>query len=363
MELQKHSTEVVNQDDEISLKDLVLQLQQWWRYLLSKWYIVFLAGILGGGLGLIYALYKKPLYVANLTFVLEDSKSSPLGAYAGLASQFGVDLNGSSSAGVFTGENIIEFLKTRLIVNRALILPISVDGKNMSLADFYLDINGFKEKWKNQPAGNITLPASAAIDPLTRNYSRLQDSVLQVIYADILKDKLSVGKPDKKLGFINVKCTSGNEIFSKMFVERVVKEAISFYLATKTKRSQSNVDRLQRKVDSIEALLNKKTYSAAVAQDLNLNPAKRTALVGTELITRDKVMLQGIYGELVKNLEISKMTLEQETPIIQIVDTPVLPLEKEKTGRLKGIIIGALVAGLFIISYLTIRRALKKAMS
>ena len=37
-----------------------------------------------------------------------------------------------------------------------------------------------------------------------------------------------------------------------------------------------------------------------------------------------------MYLELVKNLEMLKMTLLEDTPIIQVVDYPILPLQSEK---------------------------------
>lgn len=352
MESQKHATEVVNQNDEISLKDLVLQLQQWWCYLLGKWYIIFLAGVIGGGLGLTYALYKKPLYVADLTFILEDSKSSPLGAYAGIASQFGIDIGASSGSGVFSGDNIIEFLRTRLMVEKTLLTTVVTDGKKMTLAELYIDKYKLRQEWKNKPK----LASVRFVDGDRKKFSLVQDSILNTIYDAIIKKSLIVAKPDKKLSFIQVSCLSLDETFSKAFTERLVKEAIDFYVETKIQRSKVNVDKLQEKADSLEFLLNKKTYSSAALQDLNLNPARRVAMVSSEVSSRDKMVLQTMYGEVIKNLEMSRMAMAQETPIVQIVDTPILPLKKAKLGKLKGIIIGGVIAGIFTIFFLIAKR-------
>src|SRR3954467_9549239 len=116
-------------DEEVSLKELLQKLVEWWRYLLSKWLVIGVFGIIGAGLGLTYALVKKPKYSAELTFVLEENKSSSLGAYAGLASQFGLDLGGGGGSGIFAGDNILEFLKSRFMVEKALLSPVEVDGK------------------------------------------------------------------------------------------------------------------------------------------------------------------------------------------------------------------------------------------
>ncbi len=57
--------------------------------------------MIGGALGLAFALFKDPVYTATSTFVLEEGGSSAsLGQYAGLASMVGVDLGGNGG-GIF----------------------------------------------------------------------------------------------------------------------------------------------------------------------------------------------------------------------------------------------------------------------
>lgn len=346
--------------DEITLKDLILTLQGWWRYLLSKWLIILLAGLLGAGLGVLYALSQKPAYVARLTFVMEDSKSNPLGAYAGLASQFGIDLSGGGGSGVFTGDNLMEFLRSRLMVEKTLLSPVAINGKKMSLAEAYIDIYELRKRWeKNKELQSISFPVYAD----RKTFSLLQDSTLNGLYQGIVKKNLEISKPDKKLSFIMVKCTSADQVFSKVFTERLVREAIDFYVQTRTKRSKANVDLLQGKADSLETLLNKKTFSAAAASDLNLNPARQVATVQTQVVSRDKMMLQTVYAEVIKNLELSRMTMAQETPVIQIVDAPILPLEKVKFGKLKGLIIGGLLLGFLVTAALLARRVYRTIMN
>lgn len=348
-------------DDEVSLKDIILKIQDWGKYLISKWLFVLLFGLLGAAIGLTYAFFiAKPRYVAELTFVLEDSKSGSLGGYAGLASQFGLDLGSASGSGIFTGDNIMEFFRSRLMVEKTLLSPITVNGKAESLANYYIEINELKKKWEDKPLLKaINFPA----DPDRKTFSLQQDSILSFIYNSIIKENLTVIKPDKKLSFISVKCVSKDEIFSKYFTERIVKEATQFYVQTKTQRYQQNVEKLQVKADSLELLLNRKTFSAAASQDLNLNPARNVAGVSTELAMRDKMVLQTMYGEIVKNLEMSRMSMAQETPIIQIIDTPIFPLKKEKFGNLKGIVYGGFLGGFLFIICLFIQRIYKEIMT
>ena len=111
---------------------------------------------------------------------------------------------------------------------------------------------------------------------------------------------------------------------------------------------------LQRKADSLAAVLNNKTYSAAASQQslVDANPALKTNIIGSEISTRDKTMAATIFAEVVKNLELSKTLLNQETPVIQVVDQSTFPLEKEKVSKLKSLILGGILAGFLTILYL-----------
>ena len=72
---------------------------------------------------------------------------------------------------------------------------------------------------------------------------------------------------------------------------------------------------------------------------------------------REVQVLNTMYLELVKNLEILKMTLLEDTPIIQVVDYPILPLQSEKNLQSFGCLFLVLV-GFLVTSFLIIVRKL-----
>ncbi|MBC9910600.1 Wzz/FepE/Etk N-terminal domain-containing protein [Chitinophaga varians] len=340
------------QEDGISLKEFILKVKDWINYLWRKKLIVVLFGLIGGGLGLTYALLKKPQYIGELTFIVEDTKSSSLGSYAGLAAQFGIDLPGNSGSGIFSGDNILEFLKSRLIVSQTLLTDTVWNGKAITLADLYIDANNWKDGWKDKKnLQGFAFPLKAN----ERGLTRLQDSIMILLHKDILKKNLSVLKPDKKSGFIYIGTSTTSEVFSKLFTERLVNKAIDFFVTVKTQRSRKNVEKLEARADSILGLLNRKTYTVAETQDINVNPVRRMATVRTEIESRDKVMLGTMYGEVVKNLEMAKIQLSQETPIIQRVDEPIWPLKKVKVGKAAATVVGGILAGLLILVWFSIR--------
>lgn len=341
------------QNDEISLKELLEKAAAWWRYLLSQWKIIVLAGIIGAGLGLAYSFSKKPVYTASLSFALEDEKGGS-GGIGSLASSFGIDLGGGGGS-IFTGSNLTELFKSRAMVEKTLLSPVVVDGKTISLAEMYIQNNKWRDKWKDKPKfKNIQfLP-----DTKRKYFSRVHDSILGVMYQDLSKTGLAVGQKDKKIAIITIDVNSTNELFSKYFTEALVKEVSDFYVTTKSKKARMNMDILERQTDSIRRELNGAITGVAVANDntFGLNPAMNVRRAPSARRQVDVQANTAILTELVKQTELAKVTLRKETPLIQVIDQPILPLKKEKFGKAKGILIGGFLAGFLTLLYLVFKR-------
>jgi uncharacterized protein involved in exopolysaccharide biosynthesis len=70
-----------------------------------------------------------------------------------------------------------------------------------------------------------------------------------------------------------------------------------------------------------------------------------------------------IYGEIVKNLELGKISLRQETPLIQVIDQPVLPLPVKKVTKIAGFVLGFILGGILIIGFILFKKLLKNIVS
>lgn len=322
-----------------------------WRYHRIK---LVIAGFIGAIFGVLLAWYWPVTYTARLTFVVEESKSGGGSLVSALAGQFGFDMGSiSGSGGVLDGDNVQELLRSQKMIKNTLLTPLT-DSSEITLADRYADSYGLKKKWvKHSKGSNSTIMFQAN----AKTYTRLQDSLMHVMIKRITDKELSVSKPDKKLTFFRVSISMRDEMVSQLFCQRLIKQATDFYIQTKTKRQRTNVNRLQIRADSIGILLNKKTYSASAANQilLDANPAYPTSNVGSELRERDKIVLSTIYSEIIKNLEVSRTMLIQETPAFQIVDEPELPLKKNEmkylTSILACLIILVAIYSMFLLSF------------
>jgi uncharacterized protein involved in exopolysaccharide biosynthesis len=347
-------------NDEISLKELIQKIQEWIAYLKTQWKLIIGIAALGGIIGFVYASFQKPNYLATTTFVLEEDKGGGggLGGAMGLASSFGFDLGGGGG-GLFTSSNIIELMKSRLVVEKTLLNPVQVAGKEISLADYYIQVNELKEGWAKKPAlANINFP----INVDRTKFSLEQDSILNGISSGLTKNNLTIAQKDKKVSIISLTVKTESELFSKLFCEQLLKETSDFYIETKSKKSRLNVDLLQHQADSIRSELNGAITGVAAASDnvYNLNPAYNVKKTPS---TRRQVDVQAntaILTQLVAQLEMSKVSLRKETPLVQLIDRPILPLEKDKVGRLKSLVIGGFLGGFLTVLYLVLGQLYRK---
>jgi uncharacterized protein involved in exopolysaccharide biosynthesis len=347
------------QNDEISLKELLDKAKEWFDYLLSQWKIIVLAGVIGAALGLTYSFIKKPIYTATLSFVVEDEKSGGggLSSALGLASSLGLDMGGGSS-NMFSGSNLIEFFKSRKMVEQTLLMPVLVGNKTISLAEMYIKNNKWRESWNKNPkfAGIQFLPHADRA-----RFTRVQDSILGGMYSNLSKNNLTVSQKDKKIAIISIDMTSENELFAKYFTEALAKKVSDFYVATKSKKARLNMAVLEKQTDSIRSELNGAITGVAAANDntFGLNPALNVRRAPSARRQVDVQANTAILTELVKQTEMAKVTLRKETPLIQIIDKPILPLKKERFGKAQGILLGGILAGFLVVLGLIVRRVFK----
>ncbi|WP_294348883.1 Wzz/FepE/Etk N-terminal domain-containing protein [uncultured Sphingobacterium sp.] len=352
-----------NNLEKISLKDILLKVGDLFSYLVSRWYIILIFGVFGGLLGFFYAKLQKPAYKSTTTFVLEsgDGGSGGLGQMAGLAALAGVDL-GPSGGGIFQGDNLFELYKSRKMIELAL-LQRSPSDSSLLLLDRYLTLTNEREKWKES---NPELMNIDFLKALSSTQARLRDSILQQTVQNINKTNLDVGHLDKKSSLIKVDVKSPDEVFSKEFNEAIVDQVNNFYIKTKTKKSLDNIEILQRKTDSVRAVMNGAITSSAVIVDVtpNLNPTKQSQrLIPAQRSQFSVETNRAILGQLVQNLEMAKMALLKETPLIQVIDQPLYPLQIIKIGKLKSLIIGGILASFICVIILLGIKSFRDLMS
>lgn len=337
---------------EIPLGTLLDSWKSLFRYLVSKWYIILICGFLGGVAGISWAWLTKPKFTSSLLFALEDN-SGGLGGALSLAAEFG--LNIGSGKDVFAGENILQIMTTRSIIENVLLKPDTLEDKRIQpVITTWMQINKLDKEYEDHKrlAG-----VGFKMGQPREQFTYLQDSLLFLVYKDIITVHLNVNKPDKKLNIYQVEFTSPNERFSKIFNEMVVGETIRYYTELRSKRSLETLRILESRVEQLKGSVGQAIESRANVQDINLNPAFAKAQAPVQRSQFNISAYGAAYTELFKNLELARYQYLKEIPLLQIIENPHYPLEYKKPGRLKSGIIGAFIAGFITVVVLSFMMA------
>ena len=200
-------------------------------------------------LGIFYAWVTKPKFESRISFALEENNSGLGGGAINLAAEFGFNLGGSSS--IFSGDNILQIISSRRVIENVLLsIDTLSDGKAITMAQYLLDLSkepAKKQDKEKERIANVSFPVGKE----RTKFTYLEDSVLFILYEEEVLPNLIAHRPDKKLGIFEVRFTSSEERFAKVFSERLIKETSDFYTELRSKKSRQTLEILQSRVDAL----------------------------------------------------------------------------------------------------------------
>ncbi|MDH5609726.1 MAG: exopolysaccharide biosynthesis protein, partial [Cyclobacteriaceae bacterium] len=265
----------------------------------------------------------------------------------------GVNLGGlGEDNGLFQMDNISALYSSRTMLKQAFLSSCTIDSTPQRLITRWAEKEKLIKKWRkklNDPDFGFELP----IDQFTIRH----DSVLFAVIKDFRDKNLSVAKADRKQNILSVKINSKDQHFAKFFNQILVANVNEFYLQTKTKKSGDNLRILQQQADSVRRVLDGSLAEMARITDKtpNPNPMYLSSQVPVQKIKIDIQANAAIYEEIVKNLEITKLSHLNSRPLIQVVDAPEYPLPSDKLRPVKLIIQSILYGLLLSVVVFTIR--------
>jgi uncharacterized protein involved in exopolysaccharide biosynthesis len=326
--------------EEATLKDVIISIRDYTRELKKKFIVISTVLIISIISGLVYSSIQKDKFEAVLSFIVEGQSEGPnLSSISGMASQFGLDLGGSSTSS-FSQQNVIELLKSRKVIESTLSKSCIVNNKEDILLNHYISTN--------------TMMKGREIVSLS---SKSKDSITNIIWRQITDSKLDISYQNDEANILNLTYTSTNSEFAKNFTELLVGEMSQMYSHYQTEKTRKSLKNLELRSDSIFRELKNSERNLARVKDRNLRVINASGRLNEIQYMREVQVLNAIYLELIKNTELVKMNLLNETPIIQLIDVPVLPLVEISRSNLFWPFVFSFL-GFFMVSFLIIIRKL-----
>ncbi len=347
-----HNSESSNPDS-LSPRILIVQFQEGVAYLKSKWLFIIITGALFGTTGSIMAWVKKPMYKAEITFSIDEGDpTSNKSEFSAFSEQLGLGpVDGGS---VFsTAKNIEELLKSRLLIEKTLRSTFNNGDSLITFADFFLDSLDFRDQWLKESAfPDLVFNTNKE----NKKEELFENAVIANMYKKLSSQYLSIGQKSKGTSITSVICISEHELFSKHFLEKLISEVTQYYIEAKTKRSKINLAIIEKRNDSVRNAYISSVYGRSAFTDADINVVRQTASAPVEKKQTDVQILRSAYVDLSRNIEMAKTSLMNETPLIELIDTPILPLDRINSSAIKSFLL-FFIAGCFLMAgYLSLRK-------
>ena len=331
--MQESTNPSSNQEsDEITLKDIILKIQEWWSIVWPQ-----RTGIIALSLaiGLIAALYTKfiakPTYTASYQLFFQEESGGLSGAMR-LASSFGL---GGGVGSASSSATVQEFITSRNNIAHAM----TADLENGRLIDRYYaysmeEDEEFADEFKAMFGAN----------------QRYTDSVLTQVYLAFNEGVLGATF-DEESGVLGFYVTTYDEAFTYDLATQLVQNTESQFKDWKRQKGLSAVRAFQGKVDSLEIALDATLRRLGEYQDQNNSLISAVDKMEQMRLTIDMESLKVAYGEYVKGLEMSKAELMNLEGPFKYFDEPIFPLQKDKGSAAKAGVFGSVITGFLLVLF------------
>lgn len=366
MELKNQGTKTGQ--GEVSLRDLILSIKNYSRYILKNWLFIGLMSLLG----LAYFIYgfatHKRSFEASITFMVNEDEGSALGGIASMLGSFGGLLGGAGSE--FNLDKILHISTSNRLAEQIVLAPVVINGRQEYLGNHLIESLDTMEEWAEVSLMDRVL-GMAEEKKIKKNYRFTSDSLNfeNEVESWVLKRIINrlFGDPDAGVegmvknaygelsGIMEINVSTYEEELSIAIANSLFEELSNFYVNKSTAKQKQTYELMKAKHDSIFQELRTTEYSMATFSDRNQALFRKQDVLRQDRLKRDLLINATALGEAKKNLEISHFALQNRTPFVQLIDRPFKPLKDSKPGLIYSVIVGAFLGGLLGVLIIMLR--------
>ncbi len=361
--------ETIYEDDDITLKDVILRIKDYFRELLLNRKFLFVIAFLFA----IYFGYKafitKPAYTSTLTFMINKNDGGGIGSVGAILGRFGF---GSKADG--NKDKIIQLNKSRRIIEKAVFKKVNIHNNEDYIANHIINYLDSLKKWSHVPWYKKPFSKQGILTGFhftsdnTVKFGDTANTALKKIYFILTGSKESgpgmmTNGYDEDSGILHISVTTHDPMLSIEITNSIFDNLSEFYIEKTVEKQKATYNIVKMKTDSILNLLKKKEIELADFEDRSHGLFSSKSKLKELRLKRDVQKLSLMYGESIKNLEIADFAVKNKTPFVQAIDRPLYPLEGEKRSTIKSFILGGIL-GLFLgMVFVILRKIYRDAMS
>jgi len=266
---------------------------------------------------------QQPQYVSKATLLLPSSSGDNLGALAGLAYQFGVNVPTGASADLSSPSLFPELLHSRTFAEKIL-------DKKFYTKEFGRELS-------------LLAILTHGDDPPKVGRNTLVTNVLGAFQSMVVFEN------DAASTFSVIKVTASEPLFAKELVEVTLAELESLNRFYRSQSVNEKTSFIAIRIKSVEKDLESSEKRLKEFNERNRQISSPALQLEQDRFARGVEIQKGIYLTLKQQLELAKIEEVQEASIVQVLDKPQVPLgPNNKNLKLSVLLAGILGVGLGI---------------
>lgn len=322
------------QDNEAVIIDFLAFFKVLWN---QKWVIVGLTAIFTFA-GTWYALTSREEFVSEGK-ILPEVGGSGGGALGGLANLVGI---GGFELGL---KNNTDAIRPDLYPNVLNSTPFFLSLFEQSFINKEGDSLTFEKLYHQEVEGNeeIDKKLLSTFEGKPQGVLML-DRLTESRIAD-LRERIT-GDIDTKSGVITISVKMPDPVVAAQIASFAISYITNYVTNYRTEKAKQEVEFLEQKVAAAKGDFYQDQSKKASYEDRFSAPTIRLKLadIQRERLESEYRLSSTVYNELLKKLEESKIKLQQQIPVFQVLEPPVAPNLKSEPRRFL-IIFGSLVLG------------------
>lgn len=345
---------IQDNEDRIDIYELVKTVWNG-RYLILKILAVFIL------IGLFMAFFSIEEYTSEAKLIPENQQSMSLGGLGGLARQFGVVQQQTSQGDNIAPNLYPDITASTIFLHRLLEATIALPNQNIEIT-----ILEYLRDHQKVPIGNYIRRYTTRLpftiwnqinresaegnreisDPVYHEGGIIKLSPQQWAMLRTLRGRIST-EIDRESRIVRVSVKMQDPDVAAEVTEKVVSLLSEYIIEYRTEKTRQNMAFIEDRF--IEAKEQFEESQEELALFLDQNRGQLTAMAQTrqQLLQSRYDLTFNLYYAMAERLEDARIKLQEETPVLSIIEPPAVPDRPSEPNRRVIIIIYTFLGGMF----------------
>jgi hypothetical protein len=249
------------------------------------------------------------------------------------------DMSGIGSFSEIGEETFINIAQSKQVLKNTLVKKIKYRGREELLLNHVIDCFSWREDW----ADIQRLKGFHFVNEDPEQFTYMEDSLFNSIFDEFSSD-MSVSSDDECI--VNVSLMMMSDSLAMEINKLWVLEMIAFFKEKSNSGILRDLSFQKSSIDSLKEVISETEELLTRFRDEKNAIVKAQAYVDKIRLERELEINTLLLGEMLKNHEKSKYTMMTQKPIVEIIDSPRLPLEEQSISLLNIVFIGGFIGSI-----------------